>query len=642
MVQVYLARLVEEAHISEMAYHFGCFLLEQGANEELAEQTRHSASWASSLALVALLGARLMHQLQLQDTCLDLARVRLEDIAPQFDGCCVPALPERQAWPSLLAAAPMVDFIELSIEREAATPRPLVFWENHLYLTRYFQYEQCIARQVAQVQSESKTTYWYQRLEQRQIDAVVEGLFPQTGKDEETDWQKVAVQTAINKSFSIICGGPGTGKTTTVVKLLAALVELHQRHAKVPFVEANPLKILTSAPTGKAALRLAESVSGSMKKLQLSAQVTVHVPSEAVTIHRLLKPRGFNSFYHNKHRPIAADVLIVDEASMVDLSLMAKLVLALPRHCQLILLGDKEQLASVEAGNVLAEICSTPNVLNRPFITELKKSWRFDGEGGIGQLAHAIKAGQVKQACAILAEGNEQVQWLENTEHSYATLVESVVAHHTELLKLSSSLSEESETELLSQLFDHLSALQMLACVRLGDRGVERLNQAVINRLARKGLIPWQQSHFHGRPVMITENAYHLNLFNGDIGLQLKEPVSGQLMTYFLQPDGGLYKLHCQRLPAHETVYAMTVHKSQGSEFSHAIMVLPDNDASLSREILYTGLTRAKRAFSLMGELQAVEQAVMNQTKRKSGLAKLISAQMELERRRFKSLNKRG
>ena len=185
--------------------------------------------------------------------------------------------------------------------------------------------------------------------------------------------------------------------------------------------------------------------------------------------------------------------------------------------------------------------------------------------------------------------------------------------------------------QLLNQLFTHLQQFQLLTCIKEGDRGVEGINQQIKSRLATRKLIHYQQ-HYHCRPIMITENAYHLGLYNGDIGLQLFDEHTQQLMTYFLQNDGELMIVSCQRLPKHETMYAMTVHKSQGSEFAHVALVLPETNKTnkiLSREILYTGLTRAKQQFTLFGDTKGVEQAVHNVTSRQSGLSLLLQKKLQ-------------
>ena len=615
----YLMALKNQEQISDIGYHFACFIFQQIVEVEESK----------SDSLVVLLAAKLMDRLQQQDTCLDLTDFQFESLWPDLASCGAPALPDYSKWQGIFAESNVID------SQIADNRKPMFVRGPFLYLARYYHYESIIGERVKEAIGADKQGGWFQKLEKERIDSVLNRLFPLPNTLEpsletesefrsEIDWQRRAVENSLNKSFSIICGGPGTGKTTTVVKLLAALTELHLDHRQRNVTAATPLKIQMAAPTGKAALRLTESVGSSIAKLGLPNAIRQLLPVDAVTLHRLLKSRGLNTFYHNKYKPIAADVLIVDEASMVDLSLMAKLMEALPSHCQLILLGDREQLASVEAGNVLAEICSARIECPQPFITELKKSWRFDGKGEIGQLATAIKQGNSRLTLELLKRSEGEVRWFDETDRDHAAILELVVNHHGSLIRESQALDVENEQALVRRLFRHLSKIQLLSCVRQGERGVEGVNAAVSQRLIRKGLIPWHEVHYHGRPIMITQNAYHLELFNGDIGIQLVEPMSGQLMTYFIKADGSLYKLLCQRLPAHDTVYAMTVHKSQGSEFEHTLMLLPENETSLTRELLYTGLTRAKRQFSLCGKLTSVAKAVVSQTRRRSGLGYLI------------------
>lgn len=611
----YLLILKNESQLNAVSYHFACFVYQQLTSSQKRKLTDVEVN------LVVALSAKVMEQLQQQDTCLHISQLDpdLFDVGRNgLTSIGLLELPDKALWQEILIASGVANNGNADIlPNDAITTNPLTLAYEQLYLTRYYDYEVQVYELIRQSMN-NQSTNWFSRLSSSAIENVVGELFPSSGLDE-TDWQKVAVTNSINKRFSIICGGPGTGKTTTVIKLLIGLLNLHQTTK-----QNDSLDIKLCAPTGKAAQRLGESIGNSLSKMNVSRDIRASIPKDAMTIHRLLKPIGQNKFYHNKQNKLAIDVLILDEASMVDLSLMAKVIQALPERCQLILLGDKEQLASVEAGNVLAEISATKAEQSAPFITELKKSYRFNDQSGIGHLAAATKAGSVKDFLATMdnLEHWGDIRWFEGNQEGFSRVLELVVDHYVGLIELC-DLTIDEDT-MLQRVFAHLSRLQLLTCIRKGDFGVDGINAQVRHRLVRKGLATYDELHYHGRPIMISENAYHLNLYNGDVGIELIDPVSGQLMAYFLSSDGSFNKLFCQRLPAHDTVYAMTVHKSQGSEFEHAVLVMPDSDTMVNRELIYTGLTRAKKQFTLCASRAAIKYGVANRTERKSGLARLL------------------
>lgn len=545
--------------------------------------------------LITLFAAKLSNQLIKQNTCINL-----NEFSPTY-AFSIPlsvSFPDISQWHDCLMRSGLLD----------NEHSPFTLFEDLLYLTRYYRYERSIADFITHA---SLQPLWFQQLATSQVDLVLNQLFEV--KKDQLDKQRAAVENAITKRFSVISGGPGTGKTTTVVKLLLALLNLHQGQSE------HNLKIELVAPTGKAAQRLTESISGSSAKIPLAKQFIEHIPEQASTVHRLLKPRGLTSFAHDKNNPLVLDVLVLDEASMVDISLMSKLLSALPEHAQVILLGDKQQLASVEAGNVLAEICRNPE---HEFVAELTKSYRFNDNSDIGQLAGAIKLGNGQKAMSLLQQSSEELTWLKASERHYSQLIEQAIAHYTSIRQRS---AQETLEQHIHQVFSQLSSFQILACVRQGDYGVDGLNQQIEKRLKHRLRQNFQTLHYDHRPIMISENAYHLGLYNGDIGIELIDPSSNQLYAYFLTGDGDIKQVHCQRLPQHQTVYAMTVHKSQGSEFEHAALVLPEAGTSLlTREIVYTGLTRAKRQFTLFATEQSIRSSISQQTSRESGLARML------------------
>jgi len=537
--------------------------------------------------------------------------------------------------------------LDLSAEAE----HPIVFENNCVYMRRYYQFEQTLMHEF----NERST----QRLpiSAKELSDVIHNLFPPLANEQATaiDWQKIAVANAMNKNFAVIAGGPGTGKTYTVTKLLAALVMLNNiAAAKKPTHKA--LEIALVAPTGKAAQRLSESIIKAISGFStlISDNVLSAIPTEAKTIHRLLGviPNSPN-FRYNQNNLLSCDVLLIDEVSMVDLPMMTRIFRALKKSAKIILLGDADQLPSVAVGSVLADIAPRPHSgystdnaeylaqicqidlqqLNNAFkptgnpsdhLSLLVTSRRFDGEGGIGKLAAHVIKGESKQSWQLLqSEASNQTSQLALVEGDLHSWLSPLVKEYYQGI---------SQCNHIEEAFELLAQFRILCVTRQGEFGVDAINQWVKEQLAINMAQPWghAQQNYHGMPIMITENDYRLGLFNGDIGLLWRtSSVSGnnQLMAFFEQPknDSGevCYKtLLPSRLPKYDSVYAMTIHKTQGSEFSHVAMVLPkqSNNLLLSRELLYTGITRAKTQLTIASNKQTWEQGVTSVVKRYSGL----------------------
>jgi len=505
--------------------------------------------------------------------------------------------------------------------------KPLVLDDNgRLYLYRYWQYERNLARTIL-----AKAAHAAFDIDEVLLSEGVARLFP-GGAEGETDWQKIAALAAVRKGFCVISGGPGTGKTSTVVKIIALLLEQ---------AKGGSLRIALAAPTGKSAARLKESIRLMKEKLDCSAEVKALIPEEVTTIHRLLGVRKDSvRFRHGEDNLLPHDVVIVDEASMVALPLMAKLAVALKKDVRIILLGDRDQLASVEAGAALGDICGGGR--QEPFsagfvehvnrvagekiaadpsgtaplpladsLVVLKRNYRFAADSGIGAVARAVNAGDGTGAIDLLKAGNN---WhdIPAADSLKKSLVSRVIAGY------GAYLATVSPVEAL-QRFD---GFRMLCALRQGLYGVSGVNALVEEILAGKGLIDTRSRWYPGRPVMITVNDYHLKLFNGDVGIVLPDPGSeGALRVWFPDSEGGVRSVSPVRLPAHETVYAMTVHKSQGSEFDRVLMLLPCHDSeALTRELIYTGLTRAKSDVEVWGSEEVFGAAVSRRIERKSGL----------------------
>ncbi len=548
---------------------------------------------------------------------------------------------------------------------------PLILDKGNLYLQRYYHYECEVADHLIRLaQSPVFDPSSTHLLDEAKV--LLEQLFPATVQ--QYDWQKISTATALTKRLAVITGGPGTGKTTTVTKLLYLLTSQQE------------LTIRLVAPTGKAAARLSESIKAS--KLRLTSELQhiseaelksnmARIPEEAATLHRLLGviPNS-HQFRHHKDNPLRLDLLIIDEASMVDLPMMHKILSALPPQASLILLGDQDQLASVEAGAVLADICSGLKVnldngakgwqmryskpqakllsqlthcsldsfiSNDPQIGDslcmLTHSHRFIGDAGIGQLAEAVNQANLERIAQVWQTGYQELLWIEhapiNNNHSnqgLEALLEQSVSQYAPYLNAMNSM-QQTATEVI----DNFNQYRILCAMRAGEYGVDGINQSVSQSLAAAGLIQPEQEFYAGRPVIIQSNDYNLGLFNGDIGLILPDEASEsqRLMAHFIQADGSLLKVLPARLPSHETCYAMTVHKSQGSEFSHVSLVMPIRPSLaqqqlLSKELVYTAITRAKHHFTCLGSQRIFEQASTQLTQRSSGLSERLWHRTEL------------
>jgi exodeoxyribonuclease V alpha subunit len=515
---------------------------------------------------------------------------------------------------------------------------------NRLYLHRYWRYEQELAEAIRKRGADAE-------FDRDRLKDGLGRLFPSDGTAE-TDWQRVAAIAALSRRFCVISGGPGTGKTSTVVKVLALLLEQQG---------GESCRIALAAPTGKAAARLKESIMGGV---QSTDEVRSLIPEDVFTLHRLLGYlKGSCSFRHNSENPLPYDIVIVDEASMVSLPLMAKLVDALRQDTRLILLGDRDQLASVEAGAVLGDICNTGAIhgfsaafaslaaglsgdrlpveeSNGPLgdaVVLLKKSYRFASAGGIGKVGALVNAGEGAAALAAFLDPDLADISMAPTPQATAlgeALAERIVAGFSAYLK--AGTAEEA--------FAEYGRFRILCAMRSGPFGVEAINALVQERLAKAGLIHPEGRWYAGEPVMITCNDYNLGLFNGDVGLILPDPESGQeLRAFFPSGTGSMRKVLPLRLPEHESAFAMTVHKSQGSEFDRVLLILPNRDAPLlTRELLYTGITRAKSSVELLATDELFLTAVKRRIVRRSGLRERLWGRVCSRERVERQIQKRG
>jgi exodeoxyribonuclease V alpha subunit len=675
-----LALLRQWAHqgwLRELDCAFAAFLLKR------SPQARPLLILASALAC---------HQLGRGHVCLDLAatlensRYTLSLPPDHVAGVSDVLLPTDvlagvtlAAWQDALAVSPLVT--------TGPGNTPLVLVQTRLYLRRYWQFERFVRSSIdARVACDHAVR---STLDPYALTQALDRLFEPAMTPGGVNWQKLACAVAAGSAFSIITGGPGTGKTTTVVRLLAVLQSLALQR-----VDSVPLRIRLAAPTGKAAARLSASVAGAIVKLPLSElgdaqRLAATIPVEVTTLHRLLGAK-FDSrhFHHHAGHPLGLDVLVIDEASMIDLEMMAAVLDALPLGARLVLLGDKDQLASVEAGAVLGELCThaqagrywpktvqwlaevtgqqienglqdaAGEVLDQNIVM-LRHSHRFGEHSGIGQLAGAVNRGDYARLQAIKRGAYPDLAWVDLAgadEHGLHHLVVEGGTPADTPASLNGANMRAGYRYYLNCMHAGLpppgadaahydrwahgvlqahSQFQVLCALRAGPWGVGGLNQRITALLRAQGLIVAQGEWYLGRPVLVTRNDASLGLMNGDIGITLYAPAdttssSGYVLRVaFADGRGGIRWVLPSRLQAIETVYAMTVHKSQGSEFMHAALVLPPiMSPILTRELIYTGITRAKQWFTwaAAGRSEAIaKHAISRLVRRASGLRQQLS-----------------
>ncbi|WP_457913690.1 exodeoxyribonuclease V subunit alpha [Candidatus Gillettellia adelgis] len=514
---------------------------------------------------------------------------------------------------------------------DGSNATPLVLQNQCLYLQRMWQSEGEVARFI-------RNNCEPRIINEYQLRIVLDRLF-ETPINHEPNWQKIAVAVAITRRMSVISGGPGTGKTTTIAKLLATLIYLNQNGC---------LRIKLAAPTGKAAARLSEAINSTKHQLVFTPNQHSLFPTKAETLHRLLGLQPNRQYLrYNRENPLHLDVLVIDEASMIDLSMMTHLMSALPEQVQVIFLGDHHQLASVEGGAVFGDICrffsegysearaaeltrltgcvlcgqlATKATIIRDSLCLLHKSYRFNTQSGIGQLAHSVNTGDITRARAVI-NGNfsDVTRYSLRTTKEYQALLAMCSEGYQKYLQ---QVHAGADTVTVLTTF---SSFQVLCALRAGPFGVVGLNQQIETTLRRTGLIRCSLGCWYlGRPVMIERNNNTLGLYNGDLGIALLDEY-GKLNISFLLPDGSIKLVNPHCLPVHITAYAMTLHKSQGSEFDHTVLVLPNYFLPLlTRELVYTAVTRARNQFSLWATDQTLMQAICTPTQRHSGLSKRL------------------
>ncbi|MEC4719861.1 exodeoxyribonuclease V subunit alpha [Noviherbaspirillum sp. CPCC 100848] len=564
-----------------------------------------------------------------------------------------------EAWQVALAACDHV-WVTGSADRN----QPLVLDGERLYLRRYWRNETLVATAVAGRAARQRD------IDVQQMRVWLDRLFVagDAGAGSEPDWQKIACAIAMRSHLSIITGGPGTGKTYTVARLLVLLFALAEK--------PEAMRVALTAPTGKAATRLKQSIDAALDGLKdHGGDMPLPLPlsgggagvGAAYTLHSLLGARpDTRAFRHHAGNPLDIDVLIVDEASMVHLEMMAALLDALPPHAVVILLGDKDQLASVEAGAVLGDLCSgaehgnylkdtagyiaaacgqtlpdamlgSGDALAQQTVM-LRKSRRFGGP--VGVLASAINGGDASAASSCLRRAEDRVlSWIDAARQSDLLQLalegragaEGGYHAYLRLLRNAPGTGRDAHEAWVREVLEAFEGFRLLCAVREGDWGVNGVNEAVESYFDAKGLVRRRGEWYVGRPVMITRNDASLGVSNGDIGIALPDPGRPDALRVYLLDGSRVFGVLPSRLPQVETAYATTVHKAQGSEFAHAVMVLPpDAGPVVTRELVYTGITRAKRHFTLVSPNAAVfDGAIARQTRRMTGLRMMLKMQAQ-------------
>ena len=621
-----LTALYRSGQLTDIDVHFAGFI------------ERLCGGGFSDVALAAALVSRAAGD---GHVCIDVKQLAGAELLRPREGGPALTCPSAADWIGHLENSPVVG--------RPGDRRPLILdASGRLYLYRYFAYEQGLAAAIRRRTGAAALPAGWNPAALR---AALDRLFPADGPDGDIDWQKIAALAVHLAGFCVITGGPGSGKTHTVAKILALLIEQ---------TAGAPLDIQLAAPTGKAAARLGESLRAARDSLACRPDVRERIPVAARTIHRMLQPvSGTPFFRYNAGNRLPADIVIVDEASMVDLALLSKLVAALGERTRLVLIGDKDQLASVEAGAVLGDICDhgRPHRYSPFFcraakeatgmalqsgrggryepgglqdgIVNLVRSYRFGEKSGIGSLSRAVNRGDVDGALQLLKAGRSRdIHW------------QPVASAHELHRRLSPHLREGYREGLTEgdprRALAHFSRFRVLCAVNRGSCGVAALNGLTERVLRQARLITAAGGRFDGwyagRPVLVTANDYRLGLFNGDIGLTVaaEEGEGRRPAVCFAAGGDDLRCLPIDRLQGLETAFAMTVHKSQGSEFEQVHLILPDVDGPvLTRELIYTAVTRARSSVTIWGQEKILAAAITRRIERRSGLREALWGRAE-------------
>ncbi|HJP06713.1 MAG TPA: exodeoxyribonuclease V subunit alpha [Arenicellales bacterium] len=528
------------------------------------------------------------------EVCVDLSRLVSSTLFDSDEGPKISA-PDLDTWLQSLKSSPLVS--------DGAAPAPLIITpDGRLYLYRYFELERRLAELIVH-----RTHVCDVSIDSTRLEAALDELF---ADDLISADQRSAATLAVHNRFSIISGGPGTGKTVTVVRILVLLRQLGL---------VAPDRMLLCAPTGKAAARLREALADTPPAV-MPGDI---LPPDAVTVHRLLGWRPGKKPRYHADRPLPCDLLVLDEASMVDLALMVSLLEALPPQARLILLGDRDQLSSVEAGAVLGDICrAADSGALEGVLTTLSHNWRFGANSAIANLASAIREARAKDAIGILDNTGSTEVTLQPVDDNDldALLAEQVIPVYAEIAQL------VREGARAKTIFSKLNELMVLCAHRNGPRGVTDINQRVSNQLGASAVLSPAVQAYPGMPLMVARNDPALGLFNGDIGIVMPDINTPEhLQAVFLDASGDEHAVSLGRLPEYQAAYAITVHKAQGSQAARVVLILPAQVSRvLSRELIYTGITRARSSLAIWGDREVLTGAIGRSAQRVMGLVERL------------------
>ena len=537
--------------------------------------------------------------------------------------------------PGDIRNSPFIAFDENEIQ-------PFVFKNNKIYLHRYFRYETVILEQIKKnIEAGAKKPEERKGILEANKELVMR-LAEEESNGDGIDWQLVAVLNSYLHNFSIITGGPGTGKTSTIVKLLVLMMRLHPS-----------TRIALAAPTGKAAVRMTESLGKAFDRLKLEdGELKEKISSlQSQTIHRLLGV-DFNNphnFKHNIDNPLPYDMIVVDEASMIGSSLMAKLLSAIRPETKIVLMGDKNQLSPVEAGSIFGDLCKVnpgDNVFspgqarffgymlaNTEFerfvttacniltdkIVELKKSYRFDPAKGIGKFSRLVLSANDDNIAGQLEGFRDCPQG----EQCVRITGDYSLHQAKEILHLFEQYASEDDIEAA---LEKLNKVRILCAVKEGKYGVRHYNALIEEHLGFNAKKQYGQGFYDKQAIMITYNDYTLGLFNGDTGIIRKDKATGNFYFYYFDEKKQLQKIPAASIGNFETAYAITVHKSQGSEYENVLLVMPEDPGIkiLTRELVYTAVTRASHNVVIMSSGTTLISSIMRQMERISGIKERI------------------
>ncbi len=538
--------------------------------------------------LVALAVAFVVRAVRGGSVCVELATVADPELGDL-------PWPDADAWQAAVAASSLLT---------SATPVLRLLEHDGLrllYLDRYWREEEQVHVDLVGRPADSAAP------DEAWLAAALDRVFPAQGYDE----QRAAARVALTHATTVLTGGPGTGKTTTVAALLALCAE------QAELVGDPAVRIALAAPTGKAAARLQQAVEDEVARLPAADRDRL-AGVRAVTLHRLLgaRPDSSSRFRHHRDNRLPHDVVVVDETSMVSLTMMARLLEAVRAGSRLILVGDPFQLASVEAGAVLADLVETVQERTRVGVAALVTSHRFGAS--IGALAEAVRTGDADRAVALLEAGGEHVE-LVHVDDPTPRVRSLVLPHSLAVLRAAEVGAADQALELLDR--------QRLLCAhREGPFGVRHWNTQVERWLGEETGEPIYATWYAGRPLLVTANDYGLGVYNGDTGVAVRPPAGGRALRAAVAGSTGLLDLATSRLGQVETMHALTIHKSQGSQADQVVVILPPPESRLlTRELFYTAITRARERVVVVGSPDDVRAAIERRALRATGLRQRLA-----------------